>query len=346
MANNNDEEFDVEEARESLLEEIVGCYNCQPWDSGEVIWLGPKSDLEDLLIYCDVEDEHWEEVLEELNCPNCGTSLTEIGDEVEVKTEYDKNVEKVMRQATSPELIEKLHGFNDFLKEFPYLGLCDPENIGNEILNKIYNWDRYQLPVKVWYRARKLNEESRIFKSTEMGAPDPKDTYIWEGRYNHTGQSFLYLADDPETAFKEIKQGDMNICAIQKFKASDNITVLDLRQDYRNINPEVELLALSVIYNGVISQKPDEHNSWKPEYFVSRFVADCARKNDYDGILFSSVSRYVGEDLVVFPSKVSIFTIEGECSSFYQEEETSKSTFNSGTGSFHINLLNEPFDKG
>lgn len=344
MINNNDEEFDVEEARASLLEEIAGCHLCQPYDGGDVFWLGEHSDLEDLLIGCDVEKDRWEDVLEDLYCPFCGAKLNDLSDEILIKSEYDKNVEIVLHQATSPELIEKLHSFNDFLKEFPYLGLCDTNNIGDEILNKISNWERYQLPVRVWHRARKLNAESRIYKSTEMCAPDPKDTYIREGRYNHTGQSFLYLSNNPETAFKEIKQGGMNICAIQKFKASDKITVLNLRQDYQNINPEVELLALALIYNGVVSQKPDESNSWKPEYFVSRFVADCARKNGYDGILFSSVSKYGGENLVVFPSKIPIFTIEEECTSYFQEE-TEESAINSNDSVIHIDLSDEPFNK-
>ena len=67
-----DEAFDVEKARNCLLEEIVGCYNCQPWEGGPV-WLGPKCDLAELLMDCEIGEEHWEQVLDGLSCSNCGT---------------------------------------------------------------------------------------------------------------------------------------------------------------------------------------------------------------------------------------------------------------------------------
>ena len=331
----DDTEFDAEKARDCLLKEIVGCYNCQPWEGGPV-WLGPKSDLMDLLIDCEIEEEHWDEVLEDLRCPSCGTELTSIGDEVEVKSEYDKKVEEILEKAKSTKLIEKLFAFSEFLKEYPYLGLCDPGGIGNDIMERIAKWNRYKLEPKEWYRARKINEESRIFSSEEMGAPDPQKTYIWEGRYNHTGQNFLYLSDDPETAFQEIREGKQNLCAVQKFKATEAITVLDLRQDYFNIDPEVELLAIAVMYNGFISQVPSRVSSWKPEYFVPRFVADCARKEDYEGILFSSIVRFGGENLVVFPPKISVFMIEGECVPFYLPENSIKSRIDLGTMLIHF----------
>ena len=47
-----------------------------------------------------------------------------------------------------------------------------------------------------------------------MDAPDPNKVYVKEGRYNHTGQSFLYLSNFEKTAFLEIKSGSENICTI------------------------------------------------------------------------------------------------------------------------------------
>lgn len=325
MADDSEEEFDVEVARDCLLEEIVGCYNCQPWEQGPV-WLGPHVDLEDLLNDCGIEEEHWEEVLEDLQCPSCGTPLTELGDEVEVKSEYDKQVEAILEKAKSVAIIQKLKAFNSHLKEYPYLGLCDPQGTGSEILSKIQGRRGYKLRPREWYRARRINEESRIFASEEMGAPDPRKVYIREGRYNHTGQVFLYLANSPEVAFKEIKSEKQNLCAIQKYKISEDLSVLDLRQDYSDIDIRVDLLVLAIIYNGFIYRKPLEESSWKPEYFIPRFISDCARKEGYDGILFSTVFGY-GENLAVFPHKIDKFTAEGECIPFRYEEKPPKSVF-------------------
>ena len=307
------DEFDVEEACECVRHEIVGCYNCQPWEGGPV-WLRPRADVEDILVDCGIEEEHWDEVLEELACPNCGTSLSQ-WDEVEVRSEYDKKVEAVLKQAQAPELVQTLWEFHDFLESYPYLGLNDPPGMGMKISAAVRDWTKLSLEPAMWFRARRLNEESRLFASSEMCAPDPTKVRVPEGRYNHTGQSFLYLSTRPETAFDEIRTADENICAMQKFMATESITVLDLGHDLTQIDPESDLLAIAIIYNGLVQDTPEHYTSWKPEYFVPRFIADCARVEGYDGILFTSATLD-GDNLVVFPQKMSSFHPEGECEVF------------------------------
>lgn len=330
------DEFDVEEARECLLEEIVGCYNCQPWEGGPV-WLGPNCPLIDLLGECEIQEEHWEEVLDGFNCPSCGTDLVSEWDEVEIKSEYDKKVDAILEQAQSPELIEKLSSFNGFLEEYPYLGLADLKGIGGDIMKRIGSWPGTNLEPKIWFRARKLDTQSRIYNSREMCAPNPTEVYVREGRYNHTGQSFLYLASDPETAFYEIRQANENVCAVQRFRTTETIRVLDLRHDYfRDIDPEADILAIALIYNGSLALKPSTKSSWKPEYFIPRFVADCARLHGYDGIWFSSTIHFGRENLVVFPQKTATFVPEGECESFLWKESSKKGRIDGGTFLLHI----------
>lgn len=308
------DEFNVEEARDCILDEIVGCYNCQPWEGGPV-WLGPRCYLEDLLVDCDVPEEHWEEVLAGLMCPNCGTDLNSASDEVEVKSQYDKQVEATLKQAHAPELVEALWVFHKFLESYPYLGLDDPQGMGRRIRTEIQHWRSETLRPATWFRARRLNAESRVFNSNEMRSPDPTKVFIPEGRYNHTGQSFLYLSSYPETAFAEIKLKNENLCAMQKFRATDNIKALDLRHDLREIDPDKDFLAVAIIYNGLVERKPEASTSWKPEYFIPRFIADCARLEKYEGVLFSSATLY-GHNLVVFPQKIPCFEPDGECEVF------------------------------
>lgn len=313
------DQFDVEKARDCILDEIVGCYNCQPWEGGPV-WLGPTCYLEDLLIDCDVPEEHWQEVLDGLRCPSCGTDLNSTWDEVEVKSEYDKKVEATLKQAHAPELVEALWVFHKFLESYPYLGLDDPQGMGRRIRTEIQDWRSKTLWPRIWYRARTLNQESRIFDSDEMGTPDPRKVLIREGRYNHTGQGFLYLSSYPETAFTEIKLSNENLCAMQKFRATDNIKVLDLRHDLTEIDPDKDLLAVAIIYNGFVERKPHASTSWKPEYFIPRFIADCARLQNYEGILFSSATLY-GNNLVVFAEKIPCFVPDGECEVFRWKDD-------------------------
>ena len=308
---------DIEKVRKRLLEEIVGCFNCQPWDEGEPVWLGPYCDPTDLLEEQNVPEKLFPEVLEGLQCPRCGTNLDEPGVQVEIKSQYDKNVEYLLERIQSPKLIEKLSTFSEFLEKYPYLGLKDPSRIGSHIIKTIKGWPTSKLEPRSWYRARMINAESRVFCSDEMCAPKPEKAFIREGRYNHTGQSFLYLANSQETAFLEIRQANENLCAMQKFKGTETINVLDLRHDYfGEIDPEDDFLAIALIYNHSLVHRPKGSSSWKPEYFVPRFIADCGRLEGYDGIWFSSAVRPLGENLVVFPQKISSFKPIGKCKPF------------------------------
>jgi len=107
-----DDEFGVESARECVLAEIAGCDTCQPWEGGEVVWLGPTMWMSDILQDCDVPETHWKEVLEDLRCPHCGKDLNDPGEEVMVKSEYDKRVENVFEEIKTPELMKRLLAFN------------------------------------------------------------------------------------------------------------------------------------------------------------------------------------------------------------------------------------------
>lgn len=43
----------------------------------------------------------------------------------------------------------------------------------------------------------------------------------------------------------------------------------------------------------------DNISEWRPEYFLPRYIADCARQSDFNGILFSRRKHY-SENLVLF----------------------------------------------
>lgn len=289
----------IEKARQYLLEEIVACFNCRPWAEDDIFWFNPHTDLGDLLIDFDLTDEEWKILLDDLKCPNCEHPLETQCDQVEVKSEYDHKVEEIFKKIENEKIINKLYEFNKFISEYPYLGLSSPTKIGKQIFNLVKTGKAHSIESEEWYRARKLNNESRIFTSEEMSASDPNKVYIKEGRYNHTGQSFLYLSNFKKTAFIEIKESTENICAIQKFQIQNLENLLDLRSNYDNINPNINLLFWAIIYNGFVSESPDKISSWKPEYFVPRFIADVSRYYKYNGIIYTSAVSE-GDNLVLF----------------------------------------------
>ena len=289
----------IEKARQYLLDEIVACFNCRPWVEDEIVWHNPHTDLDDLLIDLDLTDDEWEIILEDLKCPNCEQPLETRCDQVEIKSEYDHGVEEILSKIENDKIVRKLYEFNKFISEYPYLGLSSPSKIGKQLFNLIKNGKSHTIDSDIWYRARKLNNESRVFSPNEMWAPDPNKVYIKEGRYNHTGQSFLYLSNFEKTAFSEIKDSSENICAIQKFQIQNLENILDLRSNYDNIDPEIDLIYWAIIYNGFVGERPSNESSWKPEYFVPRFIADTARFFRYNGIIYTSAVSE-GENLVLF----------------------------------------------
>lgn len=311
------DDHEREDIQDYLKEEIHGCYNCQPWEGGEPVWIEHKSDLYDLLQYHELEDKDTKEALVGFCCPRCGTPLESPYDEVSVKTEYDHKVAKIFKELDHDVIKEKLVDFNNFIIDFPYLGILHP--VGKEIFNCIAEAPTYNIVEETWHRARLLNDESRIFNSDEMRTPDPNKVYIKEGRYNHTGQSFLYLAIDQKTSFLEIKKNKENTCVIQEFIIRDLMNVLDLRFDYSDIPTDVNIIYLALIYNGYLNKISDNKSSWKPEYFIPRFLADAARKYGYSGMLYNSAVSFEF-NLAIFNEKSVTIIPKGE-PYLYEEEK-------------------------
>jgi hypothetical protein len=308
------------EARDLILADVVCCYNCCKPVNKKYAWVGEKRDLMHHLKRSGIDEAYWQDVVDGLKCPICG-ALLDLNAIVEVVTEYDKKVEQLIQRARDPKLVQELAEFHQFLSLYPSLGLADPNGTGQKIMTSVQSHPRQTLKPRIWFRARRL-KEGRLFSSEEMGAPDPDEVLIREGRYNHAGQSFLYLASEAQTALSEISTwGDDKQCAMQKFRATESIQVLDLRHDDRKLNPKTDLLLIAVIYNGYLEFVPDEGTSWRPEYFVPRFLADCARLQGYEAIWFSSVWDF-GENLVVFPEKMRVFVPEGGCKKFISKVKT------------------------
>lgn len=310
--------FDLDRARDSVLNDIVCCYRCCKPVKSRYFWVGKKCSIENEFVRHRVSKQHWQVLLDGLCCPICKARLR-LNSTIEVITPYDRKVEGLLYKSRHSPLVQDLGRFNQFLSMYPYLGLGDPDGTGIRIRDAITKQTRRVLEAKPWFRARRL-KPGVIFTSEDMTAPDP--TKVQEGRYNHAGQSFLYLADDPETALCEINQwGNETKCAMQKYKTTEDLHVLDLHHDDRELNLSTDLLLIAVIYNGYLENIPEQDTSWKPEYFVPRFLANCARLEGFEAIWFSSVWDF-GENLAVFPEKKYAFTFDGNCDIYKTKTKT------------------------
>lgn len=182
--------------------------------------------------------------------------------------------------------------------KYPMLALDD--KLGKYIYENLKRLGRFQVRDQIFYIARQLNSNIP-FDEPNMWHPPSNRVAVYEGRYNHFGQSFLYLANNEETAFMEVIPEWHKSCSMIQIKINKTIDVLDLRR----VNFYVEengldyiLLHYMLVHEGTISREA-KNPYIKPEYLVPRFVADCARHYNFDGILFNSTKNN-GDNLVLF----------------------------------------------
>lgn len=291
-----------------IQKQLHYCSYDQPYDEGEVVWIfGDKTDLTDLLYDCGIPEESWENVIAHLYCPVCGHSNFELGEIVGLQTQYDREIESHYKKAEK-QYGKQIKEFEKHLEFAPMLGYQDKfgRNLYREIKAK-------NLPVTqisgVYYRARTV-QSSEVYTSSKMfNAPNGKTT---EGRFNHSGQSYFYLANEKEIALKEVASKEESLLIwCQKFEISKNVkNILDLSFDWLEMSVSTSALLLSLKMNKVMDRSEGNIDYWRPDYFLTRYIMDCAKSEGYNGIKYNSTKDYSGHNIVLFyPEKLSIETL-------------------------------------
>lgn len=78
--------------------------------------------------------------------------------------------------------------------------------------------------------------------------------------------------------------------------------LLDLRQPYSMEDfgdDTYPLIAIGMNWSRAHMVPDDPDSEWKPQYFLPRYIADCARQAGFKGIIFES-PRHFGSNLVLF----------------------------------------------
>ncbi len=306
--------------------EIEYCLYCQPYDDGDAVWImGDRTELNDIFYSHNVPEKYWDNIMSHLYCPHCGNSGFSLGLDVGVKTQFEKDVDEHMNE------VYALYGsevreLEELLESFPLLAYQNKfaKRIYKEIKDK-------KLPTTSikgkFFRARKV-ESSEVFNSKKMyNAPLGKPE---EGRFNHSGQSHLYLASSKETAIKEVTSDEHSLLVwCQEFEISKEIdNILDLSFDWSRITPSTSTLLLSLkVYNSIGRSDRNKLN-WKPDYYLTRYIMDCARNIGYMGIKYNSTKDLFDFDLVLFfPDKARIKAIGNPCIEvFLNKDEKDKLT--------------------
>jgi RES domain-containing protein len=294
---------------------IEYCYNCQPWESGEIAaWvLGERTDLTDVFDMAEVpEDEELRMALAaSLRCLNCGTTGFNLATEVGIRGEFEKRLEAQLnaaRAAYRPQIEE----FQAFLERTPMLGL--KHELGRRLLSMV---ESEELPHREisgeHYRAR-LSNGPRVLASGDLGAP-PVGKAL-DARFSHAGQRVLYLASSKEVAMAEtLGDSPSGLVWLQRFEVKRIPRILDLSIDAEQLSPEHDFLIALLDAEAFARAAGEDESTWKPGYLLPRFVADCAKLCGYRGICYPSVRTH-GTNIVVFDEA----TIESNVSTLGEPE--------------------------
>jgi len=282
----------IEEYRELIQPHIAYCTTCQPYDGGDVVWIfGNRTDLEELFDEYEIPDNLREELVVNLHCQNCGRELCrydDIGIKTQIELEADRRWDDWHQNYDW-----KIDEFGDFLEKYPYLGLN--HEIGEKLHSTISNFPKTDIKEEIWWRARKPMDGKRL-SIEDMYPPRFPEA---EGRFNHYGQSVFYLASTAEAAMIEILDKGECLAWVQQFSIKEISNLLDL-SNHVSAEEDVPILALGLINVKLPSiVVPNKKSPWKPEYFIPRFIADCAKNQGFSGIIFNSPEHYE-RNLVLF----------------------------------------------
>lgn len=282
---------------------VLYCENDQPYDNEdeELIWVqGHRVSVGDFLADKGVAEALYEAVAAELSCRECGRTSFGLWDDIGLET-ADERDHRERWAKWDRKYSGHVEEFAKHLEAYPYLGLAHP--IGRRIQKAIAAFPRTTLGKREWWRARKP-DGARRFTSKDM-SPPPPDKAMSEGRFNHYGQVVFYLASSRQATLAETLDPVRReaIAWVQQFSVPAKTEVLDLVAPGFHREAEVPILALGLMHR-VPHLQPNPRSPWKPEYFLPRFIADCARQHGIAGIVFES-RKHVGQNLALFRWKRS-----------------------------------------
>ncbi|MCW1929516.1 RES family NAD+ phosphorylase [Bhargavaea beijingensis] len=301
----------AEKFKDKAQQLLKYCITCQPYDGGDYIWIvGNETTIDEILEDVRCPEQYREDIAAHLSCPNCGKSGFE---QYEVAGTEDLTIfeEEIKYKSIISRFASKLDDFRSHLEKYPSLALA--HQMGRKIHKEIIKSKVETIEVNhtSWSRAR-LVSHPKVFEQSDMTAPSVGLSS--GGRFHHPGQSVLYLAETDELAMIEtLDNPDVSsLIWVQKYTQEHKLTgILDLRYQWGSLEYDQNEVILALLVSQYIFEKvKDRSSKWRPQYFLTTFIADCARQAGFNGIIYSS-SRSNGSNLVLFnPNETAVHAVD------------------------------------
>lgn len=201
--------------------------------------------------------------------------------------------------------ILKTHTWEEFVGSIKNKNRFHTDFLNENELEKILSYTTKILKKdEIFYRAR-ISKDDIGYKLSEMGAPPVN--LASAGRANAEGISCLYLANNKETTFYEIRAIAYDYVCVGTFKLREDIKVVDLSSIDR-ISPFISDLeyneyAINIdILNEIAHDisKPMRRHDSKLDYLPTQYISDFIKKIGYNGIMYKSTLSPEGYNLAIF----------------------------------------------
>lgn len=161
----------------------------------------------------------------------------------------------------------------------------------------------------ILYRARVIPSGKKYLTKYEMGCPP---SYLTpSGRANPQGIPYLYLCQDENTTYYEVRALYLDKLTIGQFKVKRNLRILDFATKlslYYAYNNSTSTLADEIARQKILLliskdlSKPLRRFDTGLEYVPTQYVCEYCKLNGVDGIRFNSSLHKGGVNIVLFDS--------------------------------------------
>lgn len=216
-------------------------------------------------------EEEFKKLLPTIKCPNCGESLTynmwPYNLPFDPPDDYDIILDEIAHRASATPFLLIEHPFCTNVRDaIAGVAAKSGASISNDFL----------------FRGRSLSPGS----SPSLDDFDfPPAEYVREGRYNHAGDSVLYLASSEEVCKAEMRNAAH--LHIAKFRFPVPLKNLDLMSPHKDAGAHADVLSF-IVFSALLSAKSQDKGFSRPEYVFSRFIKDCAKSLGFDAIRYPS----------------------------------------------------------
>lgn len=167
------------------------------------------------------------------------------------------------------------------------------------------------------YRARVIPSDKEILSADEMGCPPAKITPA--GRANPLGIPYLYLCQEEETCYYEVRALYLDRLSIGIFDVTKELKILDFTKKLSlfvantmspDLATEISKFKLIQRISGDLS-KPLRRFDTELEYVPTQLICEYCKLNGIDGIRFRSSLHRGGVNIVLFdPSSADCVSVK------------------------------------